>query len=672
MRADNTQLIANIDQALLIAVRTCLLLTMTMPLVVTPGTLFPFVVGKALYSRSLIEIAFVLWMVLAARCPSYRPILSRLLIVFALYAGIALLAGFTGVSLQRSLWSTYERMQGVVDLLHWVAFALVLTSVFRTAADWRHALNFSLLVSVIMAFLGAATIWGWSLPYNNAQYDGQRIVITLGNAMYVGTYTLIHALIGVGLLANSFAAGRAEETEPSPPPRNPRRRRRSSSPALLKRPGIPLVWWRVFWAAAVVLNLWMMVESGTRSSFMALAAAMLAMTAGYLLWGRLKSVKIATSSVLSVIVLSGLFLVFMGETPPAQWLAQRNHLVGRLVSTNPTDDGSIGNRLSAAEAGLEGFVERPILGWGPENYIVVWGKYHDGTTVGETFDQAHSKPIEEMATRGALGLASYLALWVTMLWIVCSRLRNRGADREVLALIMGGAMVAYFIQNLALFDTPATVLMFVVMLGFAASLDTTYDGAERVSGGMPSRVTAALDPLRIRERVARAFRVHVVALAGVIFLAVALAATVYLVNIRAYQAAKTSAQAVSPLITDWPPRLYYFDRAIRLFPPLANTLRIDLFVMLGSRWDTLPEGEARALAMEMTQREAAALLESEPQQWSGYAYLAMIYQNAALTNPEYLEIARQHVATAALLAPNQPEVRELQARHRRLQDILQK
>ena len=40
------------------AVRVLLLLVCLAPLVVSPPTLFPFVVGKALFARGLIEVAF--------------------------------------------------------------------------------------------------------------------------------------------------------------------------------------------------------------------------------------------------------------------------------------------------------------------------------------------------------------------------------------------------------------------------------------------------------------------------------------------------------------------------------------------------------------------------------------------------------------------------------------
>ena len=118
------------------------------PFVVTPETLFPFVVGKALWSRSIIEIVFALWAVLALAQPAYRPPRSWLLLVLAGGVGVSLLAAAFGVSWQRSLWSTYERMLGVVDLAHWFALAVVLASMLRTTSGWRALLTFNLGVSL--------------------------------------------------------------------------------------------------------------------------------------------------------------------------------------------------------------------------------------------------------------------------------------------------------------------------------------------------------------------------------------------------------------------------------------------------------------------------------------------------------------------------------------------
>ena len=118
---------------------------MTDPL---PHAVFPYVVGKALWSRTLIEIAFGLWVILLLRDSSYRLPRSWTLAALGVYIIIALLATVFSVSPTRSLWSTYERMQGWVDLAHWATFVVVLVSTHRTWAHWRTLLNFNLGVGV--------------------------------------------------------------------------------------------------------------------------------------------------------------------------------------------------------------------------------------------------------------------------------------------------------------------------------------------------------------------------------------------------------------------------------------------------------------------------------------------------------------------------------------------
>ena len=136
---------SELDKLLLISIKVVLALVFLTSLIVMadplPDTFFPFIVGKALYFRTLTEIALGLWLVLVFRYPSHLPPRSWLYIAFAVYVAIAFAAAMFGVSPQRSLWSTYERMQGVVDLAHWFAFTVVFTSIFRSWADWRWILH---------------------------------------------------------------------------------------------------------------------------------------------------------------------------------------------------------------------------------------------------------------------------------------------------------------------------------------------------------------------------------------------------------------------------------------------------------------------------------------------------------------------------------------------------
>ena len=128
---------SDIERLLLWAVRLGLMAVLFVPLVVTTSTYFPYVVGKAIYARVIIEITFALWLILVLYFSDYRPSRSWILIAFGAWLVVSLIAGLTGVSFTRSFWSTYERMQGIFDLAHWFVFVMMAGSVFRSIGTGR-------------------------------------------------------------------------------------------------------------------------------------------------------------------------------------------------------------------------------------------------------------------------------------------------------------------------------------------------------------------------------------------------------------------------------------------------------------------------------------------------------------------------------------------------------
>ena len=57
----------NFDLLLLWGIRVGLLALLATPLIVSPSTAFLFIVGKALFARTVIEIVFALWLILLIR-----------------------------------------------------------------------------------------------------------------------------------------------------------------------------------------------------------------------------------------------------------------------------------------------------------------------------------------------------------------------------------------------------------------------------------------------------------------------------------------------------------------------------------------------------------------------------------------------------------------------------
>ena len=190
-----------------------------------------------------------------------------------------------------------------------------------------------------------------------------------------------------------------------------------------------------------------------------LAGRLLAFAAGYLLWGLDRRLRLASFVLIGTVL--GLTLLFLSvrTTTVFEKIAESNVMLLRLANTG-IDDASLTGRIDSALVGLEGFAARPILGWGPENFTIAYDRHVTAEIIAAgvtSFDQAHNKLIEELTTKGILGFAGYMAVWLYILWIVARTVRRQGLQDQFFTLAAGAALTGYFVQNLFLFDTPGTL-----------------------------------------------------------------------------------------------------------------------------------------------------------------------------------------------------------------------
>ena len=693
-----------------------------------PNAFFPFVVGKALYVRFLTLVAVGLWLVVFLRNPSYRAPRSAILIAFAVYLLATLISSMLGVSPQRSIWSYYERMQGFVSLAHWMAYLWVLVSVYRTRADWRALLNACLAGAVVVAVLGVGQNSGLRLtPFLQ---DVDRLDITLGNATYVGSYMLVSALVAVAFLAHSLLGGGDEA--PAQPDRSTRtrvgrrgrmrRRARQAEPrqplsqsvwlaAWLAAAAISLLlmlatgsklayalllvvlvafggsyyfsmaqrqsWWRAFWTIGIALFLCVMVLSGTRGAVVGLAGAVGAFAVVYALIGRLNWVRLAAACFAVGALLFGVLLFAARSTPPVEALASSSPMVNRLLRIG-LQDTSVKGRIASQSTGLQSVADRPVFGWGPENYSVAYDRHisvETSTTVRESFDQAHNKLLEELVTRGVVGLLAYLAIWSFVFVAVLRRARRQAAREQVYTLLIGAALLGYFVQNLFLFDTPGTVVWFMLLLGYAAFLETTREpqitGVQtqrakppetpallaRLSGIFRSTLvyrwaSAAVAPLArlfwmLRSGLASGWASAAVALVVIVAL--------YLLVARPFHSAVLVVEALDPGNPfTWGERLDKFERSFATFPSTANQPRIAMFNDIARKFGSLPmEDVARTLRVVEEANQQA--IRGEPEGWRARVAAASVYHLAAQLDARYLEGARELIEEARDLSPGRKE-----------------
>ena len=637
-----------------------LVLILWMPLIISPHTWYPFIVGKALFARTVIEITVALWLVLLVMDPTYRPPRSWIILAFGVYVIVSFFSAVFGVNFTHSLWSDFQRMMGVWDLIHWFLLALVAASVLRSPRAWRTLLNWNLVVALALSLVALTQIVGFpELKYINysCKIDG-----TLGNPSYLAVILAVSSLVAAGFLARSFLT--AEDGDGTSPPGAPPNTTRSGRSSRGRRPGAnwlerdAIGWKRAFWLLIAALAIWILFQTGNRGALLGLVAGAVAMPLALALWGNrraLRPVALAAGGILFAVAALFLFDRSVGLPSPAGCDEEFSGTFSSRILNTSLNEGSVGARIALVGIASKAFMDRPILGWGQDNFARAFDKHAKASIYkygNDSQDQAHNKVLEELATKGILGATAYLTLWSLVVWMVIRR--RRPPEEEALAYAVLGALTVYFVQNLVLFDTPAMLLQWALLVGWVAGQEEGY--ALQVEGARVERVRRPLRSFVRRSRAVRASTSRLSSLplfegpmgwarGGVIIVVVVfLAFSLYFLNYRPYHAADKFEDAYlrNVILSE---RLILAQESFDTFQPLSNNPRMNMFRILSSQWNNLGQ-EDRELVLEFIGAEADRGLKTEP----GNARLlvtALPILQSVTSSPEELDPLLERLREAA-------------------------
>lgn len=428
----------------------CLLYaTLLIPFYVANGLLFPFIAGKGFAFRIVVELALALWAILAARDPRYRPNWkSPVLLAGGALLLVTFLSDALGADPYVSFWSSYERMDGFVLLAHVGAYVLVLASVFKTPQDWRRFFVGWLVSAAGMCAFAATQILG----YEKINQGASRIDGTLGNAVYMA---------GMMLFSVGFAAMTA-------------------------------IWTKETWArnAALALGLVATVAlfwTATRGSAIGLVVGAFFAGILFLVSGRNNPHRkagwwlVGSLAVLCLVALASFRLESV----------RQNQILGRFASTSLSDK-TVLSRVINAEIAWQGFLERPLLGWGQGNYSLVFDAHYDTRMHDQEqyFDRTHSILTDWLVTGGALGWLAYFALFGIVAWAIWRAEALSRGERIVLV----ATLLAYLVHNLAVFDNLVSYMQYGALVALAASLGPAKP-SRRVELGADARNLVAVASL---------------------------------------------------------------------------------------------------------------------------------------------------------------------------------
>ena len=219
----------------------------------------------------------------------------------------------------------------------------------------------------------------------------------------------------------------------------------------------------------VILNLVVLFLAGNRSAIIGLVTGLIVLTL-YSLFKKEFIYSIIAGIV--IISLGGVTAVFLKTQNNPIWLNVPG--ISRFAS-NSTYINLI-HRTFVWEISWKAFKEKPILGWGWGNFDVAFWKYHNPeqqeTKINYFYWKASNKPfnvpLEYLVSGGIPGLLSYLAIFAAAFYNLI-KIRNPAAP------FLMSIFTAYFVNNLAIFDTIATYPLFFGLLALVNESDTDTD-----------------------------------------------------------------------------------------------------------------------------------------------------------------------------------------------------
>ena len=479
------------------------------PLLYQASSLYPFLTLKVVVFQSLVELLFAGYLYLAIFEPRFRPSPTPLLITFTAFIFVAFLTGWLGVDWRTSLWSFPERAIGTFGLLHFWAFFVMLVGLrdcptipfllqsrnfgcgfakkireiasniahfFRFASleisgfrnesglsdslsgreiHWRHFILCSFSVSLVTAML--------------AVFSGElRPGGVFGNPNFLSAYLLMNFFLGLYLLKMGLLEKHKWEI-------------------LFLSLGLFLQFITIFitQTRGVILGfgcglifvflswLWRLSDNPISAAIQKFRLRLCKKNSrDYFQYRSFFSLRLARNFWISQrkqIVGQSLWqknkiwvvtaIIGLGLALGGFWFSREAVFWKVIPGISRFTDFELQSalpRLNAWEAGWQGFKERPLLGWGWDNFEKVVNKYYEPvkwrSRSGEVFfSKPHNIIIEYAISGGLLLLLAFLSLIVTCFY-------------ETKDIFLRGLILAYLVPNLFSLDSFGVYLTLVIVL----------------------------------------------------------------------------------------------------------------------------------------------------------------------------------------------------------------
>ena len=443
---------------LLKLIRGAVILAVFVPLAGGYVYFFPLEFAKTTLLKIIVEAAVVLYLILLVIDSNWLPWkkirFGALEIALPGYFTAVIAAAVFAQNPYLAFWGEPERGGGVFSLIHYGLLFFLALIFFDDEKKRRKLWNCAIAVSLFIAAIAVEQKFNFfGIPFLNYY---ERSASTIGNANFLAAYLLL-------LIFPTFAFALRSE------------KKREAA----------------FYFSAAIIQGTAIISSDSRGAFFGLIAGVLLFLFLYPTKAELGFAKRhipKLTAVFLILALAG-FFYFAKTNESGNFSAPEDNIIRRLTTISLSEH-TTQTRLLAWQISWNAFKEKPLLGWGPENFSIGFDKHFNpelekwGKT--ETwFDRAHNFIFDIGVTSGIVGLVAYLAIFAATFYKLSLKKRRLLSDpqstiynlkSEIIVLVgLQSAFAGYLIQNLFNFDTVSTYIISFLMLAYTSYVVNSPD-----------------------------------------------------------------------------------------------------------------------------------------------------------------------------------------------------
>ncbi|RYU94441.1 O-antigen ligase family protein [Emticicia agri] len=341
-----------------------LFLILLIPLIYDNTGFYGYIVPKALLFQCCVIVGSISVLIIKKEPPtiSYNP-LSIAITAFLL---ISLIANILSYDNLLSIGATFERMEGAINTIMLCIFFFWLVALINEDKQQKNIFLFMLIISSLVAM--------WAVL--SGKEIGLRLISTIGNPAFLCFYLANHLFLIVIYYIKYQ----------------------------------PKYKWLLLLSS--LLMVWVIVQTLTRTFYIALMIAGLVMSMLYLL-NRVKEQQRRKVFLKGFLISVGVVFILYGlSTVP--WII-RNIPMARLKDTS-----SLSARFLVWGIAAKGFMEHWVLGWGQENFNYVYARFFNPNLAAEGiwYDRSHNVFLDWFVSAGLLGGLAYIFIWISAIYTI--------------------------------------------------------------------------------------------------------------------------------------------------------------------------------------------------------------------------------------------------------------